>query len=444
MKIALVGNMNNNNFAIMRYFRDLGADAHLLLNSDDGEGSLSHFRPECDTWEIERWTPFIHQTPIPNAPVVGLDFPLSGLMSGRAFLRSLTGAQERWVSPVSRRRIRKAYAGYDRVVGSGITPAAFDRAGQRLDLFYPYAMGVEYLRTGEFTSHFEGRGLGRAALYRAIARRQAAGIKAARHVLNCDAGVTERVLAEFGVRSEREAIPMVYAGGSAPAAAPNDHLEAAEAAIARSDFSVMHHARLMWKRPKNYTDELWAEETKNSDWLLRAFARMVADRPTRRPLLLLVEYGPDVEATRALADELGIADLIHWLPKMQRRELMWLLPKVSVVCGEYYQVPRMIWGGTGWEALAAGRPLLQGFNFQPGEFERIYGYPPPPLLPVAKPDDLHRHLLDMADSPARYVEMGRRAAEWFERYNGLGLARRWLNILTAPDGSVHRSGHADV
>ena len=31
MKVALIGNMNNNNFSIMRYFRDLGIDAHLIL-----------------------------------------------------------------------------------------------------------------------------------------------------------------------------------------------------------------------------------------------------------------------------------------------------------------------------------------------------------------------------------------------------------------------------
>lgn len=48
MKIGLIGNMNNNNFALMRYFRDLGADAHLLLYANDGQGSLSNFRAECE------------------------------------------------------------------------------------------------------------------------------------------------------------------------------------------------------------------------------------------------------------------------------------------------------------------------------------------------------------------------------------------------------------
>lgn len=441
MKIALIGNINNNNFAMMRYFRDLGADAHLLLNSDDGKGTLSHFKPECDTWELDRWKPFIHQTLIPNAAVAALNSPLSWLLAGRALLRSRLGAQDGWVAPVSRREVRDAYSGYDRLVGSGITPAALHRAGWPLDVFYPYAIGVEYLRTGEFTAHFENMGVGRASLFRMIARRQAAGIRAARHVLNCE-GVTEGVLADIGVSSQRMAIPMVYSGEMLPRAAPNDQLEAAQNAIDRSDFTVMHHARLMWKRRSGFTDESWNLENKNSDWLLRAFARLSSERPARRLLLVMVEYGPDIEATRRLAEELGIANKIHWLPKMQRRELMWLLPKVSVACGEYYQVPRMIWGGTGWEALASGRSLLQGFNFAPGEFESIYGYPPPPLLPVTNEADVYRHLLDMADHPARREEMGTRAAEWFERFNGHGLAKQWLDLLTGDGG--HPEPSSDV
>lgn len=442
MKIAFVGNLNNNNFAMMRYFRDLGADAHLLLNRDDGQGTLSHFKPECDTWEMDRWTPFIHQTAIPNAAVAGLDFPLSWLMSGRAFLRSRLGAQTGWVPPVSLRQISEAYAGYDRLVGSGITPAAVHRTGRPLDVFYPYAIGVEYLRTGEFTAHFEERGLGRASLYRMVSRRQVAGIRAARHVVNYDAGVTEAVLDEFGVTSRRMAVPMVYSGESLPPNPPNPPLKGAWDAIARSDFTVMHHARLMWKRRNGFTEESWLRENKNSDWLLRAFARLSEERPDRRPLLLMVEYGPDIEATRRLAEELGIANKIHWLPKMQRRELMWLLSKVSVACGEYYQVPRMIWGGTGWEALASGRPLLQGFNFADGEFEDLYGYPPPPLLPVANEADVYGHLLDMADHPSRREEMGTRAAEWFERHNGSGLAKQWLDLLTGDGG--HCEPRSDV
>lgn len=34
MKIALIGNMNNNFFSITRYLRDLGCDAHLYYENN--------------------------------------------------------------------------------------------------------------------------------------------------------------------------------------------------------------------------------------------------------------------------------------------------------------------------------------------------------------------------------------------------------------------------
>ena len=48
MKIALLGNMNNNHFALLRYLRDVNIDAYLLLYIEDGKGANSHFKPEND------------------------------------------------------------------------------------------------------------------------------------------------------------------------------------------------------------------------------------------------------------------------------------------------------------------------------------------------------------------------------------------------------------
>ena len=65
-RIAIIGNMNNNGFSLLRYFRDLGADAYLLTFSTDGVGNLSHFSPEADTWDIDNWKAFIRPLGMPN------------------------------------------------------------------------------------------------------------------------------------------------------------------------------------------------------------------------------------------------------------------------------------------------------------------------------------------------------------------------------------------
>ena len=53
MKVAILGNMNNNNFALMRYSRDLNVDAKLLLFENDGILENSQFTCESDTYEID-------------------------------------------------------------------------------------------------------------------------------------------------------------------------------------------------------------------------------------------------------------------------------------------------------------------------------------------------------------------------------------------------------
>ena len=89
----------------------------------------------------------------------------------------------------------------------------------------------------------------------------------------------------------------------------------------------------------------------------------------------------------------------------------------------------MVWGGTGWEALASGRPFLQAFHFKEGEFEEIFGYPPPPILQVREKEDILKHFLYILDNPIQISLLGDACKQWFENYNGIGIARRWLSLL---------------
>jgi hypothetical protein len=66
MKIALIGNMNNNGFSLLRYFLDLGVEAALFPYSDDGVGNLTHFCPEADTWQFEKWRNHVSVLPFAN------------------------------------------------------------------------------------------------------------------------------------------------------------------------------------------------------------------------------------------------------------------------------------------------------------------------------------------------------------------------------------------
>jgi glycosyltransferase involved in cell wall biosynthesis len=418
-KILIIGNMNNNGFALMRYFRDLGADAHLLPYTNDGRQSLSHFKPEADTSNFERWSPFVLDPVFTNGIISAVPAPFDLLMMIWARLRRTD--PERVVIPLNKKVVSGLLAGFDFVIGSGVAPAALQRLGRQLDIFYPYSPGVEFLEASWFTRLLSGHFL-RRQLVKLTQHFQKTGIKRTHIILNAETGMTEEVLRRHGVPSLRHAVPMVYNRENITKGAPSEKLRGAADKLSY-ELIVLHHSRLMWS-------SCASDESKHNDWLFRGFAAMRSRSPKAEVKLLVVEYGPDVEATKRLVAELGLTGHVEWLSKMSRRDLTWLISKVDIVFGEVMSAPRTLWGGTGWEALAYGSALMQGFLFEEGEFSALFGHPPPPMLGIKSMDDVEQHLVRAVKNPESLHKIGAEAKVWFDQYNGISLAKRWLELLT--------------
>lgn len=411
-RIAIVGNMNNAGFAIMRYFRDLGADAYVLPYSTDGTGNLAHFAPEADTWEIDRWQPYIRPLAIPNTS------------------EAILGSPHALRLPQRIKSVGASFAGYDYFIGSGVAPALFHRIGRRLDVFFPYSIGIEFYGDFEFMSRRRSSPIMQ-LWYDRLRRMQASGIRNARLCFNAEMSMTKASFEAIGHPFERLALPAVYNGPAKAAIEPPVGVKNILNRMAQSDLSLFSCARLMWVRHEKFTAQEWRSVTKNSDWMLHGLAQFVRATPKARPLLAIVEYGPDIEATKRLASELGLEDYILWLPKKPRREIMLLLGAADIGIGEFYIDPGVIWGGTGWEVLASGRPLIQSFNFTNDGFRSEFGHPAPQILDVKSSADFARHLEDMYASADARRALGQASLDWFNRYNGIGLARTWLERLAS-------------
>ncbi|MBM3847474.1 MAG: hypothetical protein FJ405_14475 [Verrucomicrobia bacterium] len=239
--------MNNNNFAIMRYFRDLGADAHLLLLTTDGSGPNSHFTPENDTWDIDRWKPYIHR----------LDFGNT--------LASVVGDPIRLKLPPSAGRLRRAFEGFDVLVGSGITPIILSRCGRVLDIFYPYATGIEFVgcRSDQFL--FDDGNLLRRALCRRFRKIQIEGIRKARHCVNAEMGLTRETFRSIGRECVVLATPLLYNREHAEEARPSEMLLAAKERLGRSRFTCFSHASQSWVHdPGKYPRIEWEKQSSSS------------------------------------------------------------------------------------------------------------------------------------------------------------------------------------
>lgn len=412
----------------MRYFRDLGVDAHLFLYSNDGSGSNSHFRPEYDTWEIERWAPFIHQTTIHNGPLSVVGFPYNLIAYGISIVTALLNGSRPLPSFPSRKKTQKAFEGFDGYIGSGITPALFFKNDLELDIFYPYGTGVEFACSRRYISAIRNANLIEKNILVLTQQAQIRGIRKAKFCINAELSLTKECFKKIGKNFFQMTIPMVY---NRDEISPklNMQLKTLLSELSGYECTIISHASHQWINPGTYTSEEWEKRSKNNNWLINGYSEFIQARPEVETLLLIVEYGPDVEHSKKLCDELGISHKVRWLPKMKRKELMMILQYCNIGVGEFYNDKGVIWGGTGWEVLSAGKPLLQGFQFEENEFEDVFGHPPPPMLPVKSQRDICMHFIEMVDNPEKARDIGKAAYEWFNQYNGIGLAKQWLELI---------------
>ena len=141
----------------------------------------------------------------------------------------------------------------------------------------------------------------------------------------------------------------------------------------------------------------------------------------------MMNYGENVNESRQLVKKLGLFENVTWIQKMPRKELLEIIKNVDLVAGEFYKAEKMIWGGTGWEAFACGKPFLNSFRFDSDSFQNIFGIPEPIILKSNSIDELYNSIKQAYLNPNSLIEIGKKNHEWFKKYNGLNKTKEWIN-----------------
>jgi glycosyltransferase involved in cell wall biosynthesis len=168
------------------------------------------------------------------------------------------------------------------------------------------------------------------------------------------------------------------------------------------DFVVFHPSRLDWVGGDGERSS-----TKGNDRLIRAFARFLEERP--RALLLLLNSGTDVAATKELVRELGIGGNVRFLERMRKDELVETIRSADVVADQF---DVGAFGGTALEVLACGRPLL---TYLKEDCARTCYGELPPILNGRDEEGILAQLRLAADSDLE--DLGARARAWVERHH---------------------------
>lgn len=171
-------------------------------------------------------------------------------------------------------------------------------------------------------------------------------------------------------------------------------------------------------------------DVKGTDRMLRAFAHLVHEDDSRAVLVLL-EWGLELDRSRALIQELGIESSVRWAPPLPKLKLIDAYRAADVVLDQFLIGT---FGAVAPEAMACGRPVVMAFHPE----VHTWCFPvPPPVVDARTAEDIYRELARLAADSSEREALGRQGREWVERHHGWRLVvDRHLAVYEEVMGAV--------
>lgn len=371
MTIGLIGNMNNQLFQQQRYFEDWGYDTTLFLLDEH-----DHFMPEAD----------VFFDPYQKFKIVKLGWSIDDFYK------------------ISSKTIRDLFSGFDVLIGTDLAPAYLYKGGLKLDIYCLHGSDVYEYPFYRFNEHVQ-------SLWNVNRVRfsisQYEGVKVAKYLaLYKMDELYEKPLSIIRKTGKRMAsIPYLYLTQLEPSYFEQSTLTQQIRAIKEQHgFLVMHHCSHNWH---THRDSLIY---KGNDRVIKAFADYYhSSVKQKKGALILLEYGPDVERSKQMINELGIANNVFWFPKQQRKNLLAAINMCDIGIGEL--------GVQGWmlysvivEFLILSKPSIHYRNSPIYEkhFNGLYN-----MIDTNDPRVVTEVLLEFEENPGKYTEIGREGNKWF-------------------------------
>jgi glycosyltransferase involved in cell wall biosynthesis len=137
---------------------------------------------------------------------------------------------------------------------------------------------------------------------------------------------------------------------------------------------------------------------------------LIRERVRGRIVLLVVDWGAETEASRALLSASGCADCVIWLPPLSRVTMARLIRGADVVLD---QIALPHFGATAPQALAAETPVIS--SYRPESTDWIVAEPAP-ILPAFSPEEVCEAVMTALD-PAWRAGFAKRARDWTDTHH---------------------------
>jgi len=167
-----------------------------------------------------------------------------------------------------------------------------------------------------------------------------------------------------------------------------------------------------------YSRQDWKE--KGQDKLINAFATFLKEQEDS--LLVLVDWGVDLQRSKSRIASLGIERHVRWVPLMSKPCLVEWINKSTVVADQFNLGSS---GTAGFEAMACGKPLI--IYLSQSHFSRVYDELPPVLN--ARTEDDIAHSFAICRSKKAREEIGRKLRQWVAKHHDSAkIARMHLEL----------------
>ena len=430
MNVAIVGNMNNNGFSILRHLMDLGVNVKLFISHDDITDVSSHFSLINDTWDIDKYEDAIHYLNYSIGPGALLSISGRKLLSYLIyFYQSIrrSGTRNIW-SPISTSNFNEfclMLNQFDLIICSSVSPAIINKCSithKTSIIFYPYAIGCEYVQSSYIRRYLFHRSRYVRKIASIIRSEQMDGLLKVDKIVTSDER-TFNVCKAINSSTSIGYLPIVYYKRHSSMRKINSYgkyekyVNRIKNIRSEGQYVYLSHSRHEWVKPEFVSDDEWMGQSKNNDWVIYAFKRLLKKYPGS--VLVLFRYGKDSNKTEEIVRNLNISGSVLWFPIMPRKIIMDIFLYVDVGIGEFYNNPTSL-GGAQLECMATGTPLITGVHSAIKN-----NIPVPPILESDSANSIFTNMCLLREKK-QYSDYANLSFAWYEQHAGKGAAQNLI------------------
>ena len=370
--------MNNMMFTTCRYLRDLGYDASLFLFKGEA------FMPADDSYDED----YLNYT-------FELDVDRSSLNKDCS-------------------KISTQLKNYDFLIGNDIAPALMTRIGRVLDVFVPHGTDM-YAYPFPIKKEKNVDGIWWLNSIRLLSKLQKKNISKIPVFLfpdEYDIHFPYKHKLKYTGQFYNFSVPMLYhpqynRSISDPLFKQLEYFNFFNEIRRNFDFMVFSHSR----QNGIIKDESMKVHEKGNLQLIEGFSAFLKET-SKKAVLVLFEYGLDIESAKKLITVLNIEKHVLWAPKMKRKEIMFGLKLADVGCGQF--VNSWLTCGVVNETLAAETLLLHYRNDElySKDYDELY-----PLLNANSPAEIKTQLFKLESGEIDFSNDEKKGAEWLKKYS---------------------------